>query len=98
MDDSEKDQCAVATDAAMEVAIDECSSADLLSNLSRMVGLQEPPEPEELPVELSKPDCMDMDTVREWIAVRSRELIEDGEGMSDAVEQAWAEAGERCGW
>jgi len=41
---------------------------------------------------------MDMDIVREWIAVRAFELVNDGEGLSMAIEQAWAEAGDSCGW
>jgi hypothetical protein len=96
--EGEKNQCAVATDAAMEVAMDECSSTDLLTNISRMIGLSESPDPDDLPDELSKPDCMDMDIVREWIAVRAFELVNDGEGLSMAIEQAWAEAGDSCGW
>jgi hypothetical protein len=95
---SHDDQCAVATNAAMEVAMDECSPEDLLTNLGRMVGLEDTPDPGDVPDELDPADCMDMDIVREWIAVRANELIDDGEGMSDAIEQAWAEAGDECGW
>ena len=71
--DSEADKCAVATNAAMEVAMDECSPQGLLSNIGRMVGL-------------------------EWVSVRARELIDDGEPLPDAIEQAWDEAGDDCGW
>jgi len=40
----------------------------------------------------------DIDIVREWVAVRARELIDDGEPLPDAIEQAWDEAGDDCGW
>ena len=98
MSNTDDDQCAVATNAAMEVAMDECSPEDLLTNLGRMVGLTESPDPRNVPDEPDPADCMDMDVVREWIAVRARDLIDAGVGMSDAIEQAWAEASENCGW
>jgi len=62
--DSEADKCAVATNAAMEVAMDECSPQGLLSNIGRMVGLDDEPEPDDVPSELSAPDCMDIDLFR----------------------------------
>jgi len=96
--DSEADKCAVATNAAMEVAMDECSPRGLLSNIGRIVGLDDEPDPDDVPTELSAPDCMDIDIVREWVAVRARELTDNGEPLPDAIEQAWDEAGDDCGW
>ena len=96
--DSDVEKCAVATNAAMEVAMDECTREGLLSNVGRIVGLEKTPDPSDVPDELSPPDCMDIDIVREWVAVRAQSLMDDGEGMADAIEQAWSEAGEECGW
>lgn len=94
----EQDECSVATNAAMEVALDECSDDGLMTNLSRMVGMKEPPEMNGPPDELDAADCMDMDVVRGWVVVRAHELIRDDVGLTDAIEQAWDEAGEECGW
>lgn len=94
----ERDKCVVATNAAMEVAIERCSEGELLDNLTRMMGVDEVPDAETMPDELDAPDCMDMELVRGWVAVRSRELINQGEGVSDAISQAWDEAAEQCGW
>jgi len=96
--ESEAEKCAVATNAAMEVVMDECTPGGLLSNLGRMVGLDKEPDPNDVPDELSAPDCMDMDIVREWVAVRAQELMGEDMGLADAIEQAWDEAGEECGW
>mgnify|MGYP000335404305 CR=1 FL=1 len=95
--ESSEDRCAVATNAAMEVAIDECSEDGLLSNLSRLVGLEEPPERDETPDELSAADCLDGSIVKAWVAIRAEELIDDDEGLSDAIEQAWDESRDACG-
>lgn len=97
-DSPEEDACSIATDAAMSVALDECTEGGLMANLSRMVGLDEKPDPSDVPDELTAPDCMEMDMVRAWIVVRSKNLIDDGVGMTDAIEQAWDEAGGHCGW
>lgn len=96
--DDEMEKCAVATNAAFEVAMDECSPDALLMNLARMTGLQQKPDRDDVPGELSTADCMEMEMVREWVAVRSEQLIDDGEGVSDAIEQAWDEVSEQCGW
>lgn len=97
--ESEAEKCEIATNAAMEVAMEKCSSDGLLSNIAPVVGLSETPDPEDVPDELSPVDCMEMDAVREWVAVRARELIEkEDEGMVDALGRAWAEAGDECGW
>lgn len=99
MDDiSDADSCSIATDAAMDVALEECTESGLLENLSRIVGLEEPPEPRETPDELSAPECMEMDEVRRWVVVRSKELIDGGDGLTDSIEKAWIEAGDQCGW
>jgi len=98
MSQEDADKCAVATNAAMEVAMDECSPQAMLENLSRMVGLADAPDPMDVADELDAVDCMDMDTVRAWVVVRADELIDDGEGLSDAIQQAWDEVEDDCGW
>jgi len=95
--EDETSRCAVATNAAMEVAIDECSGDGLLANIARIVGMQEVPDRDDVDDELSAADCLDNDIVRAWVAVRAEELIDDGEGLSDAIEQAWGESREMCG-
>lgn len=96
--DDEAEKCAVATNAAMEVAMDECSPQGLMATIGQMVGLDEPPDPDDVPTELSKPDCMDIDIVREWVVVRARQLAEDGEPLPDAIGMAWDEVSEDCGF
>lgn len=96
--DDEAEKCAVATNAAMEVAMDECTPEGLLTNIGRMVGLDEEPDPANVPEELSKAACMDIDIVREWVAVRARELTDSGEALPDAIAMAWDEASDKCGW
>lgn len=102
MSDSEpsdpNERCQVATSAALDAALNECSDGAVLFTIANMMGLEDTPDPAEMPVELDEVDCMKMATVRPWVATRAAELVKDGEGMSESISQAWSEAAEMCGW
>ena len=98
-EEAEGEACRIATNAALDAALDHCSTEDLESNVARMVGLDDPPECRKVTDELDQADCMDMATVRKWVVCRAVELVEsDEEPVTDAIERAWDEANGACGW
>lgn len=93
------DECAVAVEAAMGVALDHCTDdAALRQNLGRVLGV-EPDENCEDALEegLDEATCTNSQGIRQWVLCRAHDLLKNQRmTFQDAMEQAWNEAKESC--
>lgn len=95
----EQNECTIATNAALDAALDHCSESDLKRTIAQMVGMEPDVDVSDAPHELDGSACMDMKTVRKWVVRRAVELVQqDNEGVQSAISQAWDEANDACGW
>lgn len=95
------EQCRVATNAVLDVALTHCNPNALKEVVAQMVGISGNIDQvlQEAPDSLEQSDCMDMVAVRGWVVNRVFELVENqDEDVADAVTTAWSEANDTCNW
>lgn len=99
-DPTDDDACAIATEVALEKAMERCGSEEAVRRqIGEMMGL---------PVDEPDPDCeaaleegLDESTLassrgtRQWVMCRAWQVYKDGDAtLRGAIQQAWAEVEE----
>lgn len=93
------DECAVAVEAAMGVALDHCTDdAALRRALGSVLGVE--PDPDcatALDEGLDEATCTDSRGLRQWVLCRAHDLLKNQRmSFQEAMEQAWNEAKDGC--
>lgn len=94
-----EDECAIAMEAAVGVALDHCTDdAALQQNIGRVLGV----EPDAnctaaLDEGLDEETCTSPRGLRQWVMCRAHDLLKNNRiTFQEAMEQAWAEAADQC--
>lgn len=93
------DECTIAMQAAMGVALDHCTDEETLQiNIGRILGVEPDRDCETaLDEGLDTETCGDMNGIRQWVTCRAHQLLMTKQmSFDDAMEQAWTEAHQQC--
>jgi hypothetical protein len=93
------EDCQIAMEAAVGVALDHCTDdAALQKNIGKVVGVEPDPNCEaSLKEGLNEETCTNSKGVRQWVACRAHQLLKAQElAFNEAMSQAWTEAAEGC--
>lgn len=93
------EECEVALEAAVGVALDHCTDeAELQRNIGRLLGVEPDGSCEEaLDEGLNSETCGDFRGLRQWVMCRANQLLQNRNmAFQAAMEQAWSEAKESC--
>lgn len=92
-------ECEIALEAAVGVALDHCTDdAALQENIGRVLGV----EPDTnctaaLEEGLDRETCTSSRGVRQWVLCRAHDLLKSNNiSFQEAMEQSWTEAAESC--
>lgn len=92
-------ECEVAIEAAVGVALDHCVNDDELQrNIGRVLGVEPDPDCEaSLEEGLDDETCRSSRGVRQWVLCRAHDMLKNQQvGFQEAMETAWAEAASQC--
>lgn len=93
------DECEIALEAAVGVALDHCrSERDLQRVLGQVLGVEPDANCEQALREgLDDQTCSDSAGLRQYVACRAWDLLRSEDiAFQDAMEEAWAEAHQEC--
>lgn len=95
----DSEECQVALEAAVGVALDHCTDEQALQrNIGRVLGVEPDPDCQAALEEgLDAETCRDSRGIRQWVLCRAHDLLQNQQmAFQDAMEQAWAEASSEC--
>lgn len=99
-DPDQAEECRMAIEAAMGVAMDHCvDEEEVTAGIGRILGV-EPDINCELALRegLDEQTCGNLLGVRQWVMCKTHDILQnDDVTFSQAIEQAWGEAGDVCG-
>lgn len=98
--EDEGDRCVTAWEAVSGVALEHCQSRDAIQQVvARFLGV----DPDDIagmgnPSDVTDNICEDRQQTRQWVAVRTAELVDDESmTMPEALDDAWDEVRDACG-
>lgn len=94
-----QEECRVITEVVFEKGREQCQDDEVFKReMGRLLGEldnEEPPDCDEVLVELGEEDLRSVRTTRRWVMCRAWELIESEEmSFGEATSEAWSEARE----